>query len=206
MIIINMVSMYLTTINPIPGLFLLTFSAMVHLPFSLGYHIFMPMSEETFIQWRKLDVTFIFIASIFLSVSLGYYIFPPSILVILLAFTVIVAYEGITNFNKHSNQAKINHVKHSYLISTIIVCYMFPVLYKLCYDLFILQQLTNSVVYGFCLIGTLFICGYAFATEWPQRLYPGKLDLIGNSHNIVHITASLAHILEYLFILENSKL
>jgi len=203
MIFINIFSLYLMVQNPVIGLISLTSSALIHLPFSLGYHIFMPISERVFILWRKLDVSFIFIASIFLTYALDCYIFPWSVTVMHIFFTVLVAYEGINNFWRCSNQAKIDHLRHTYLLSTVILCYMFPVICKIVYDIAIKNEITNSVIYGILLIKVLLLCGYAFSKEWPQILFPGKLDLIGNSHNIVHITAAIAHILEYLFILEN---
>jgi len=203
MIFINGLSLFLTSLNPIIGLKILTFSALIHLPFSLGYHIFMPLGKDVSIYWRKLDVSFIFISSIFLALALDFYIFPLPIILIHITMTTTVAYIGINNFWKTSNTSKIDHAKHCYLLLFIVICYYFPILCKVLYDLIIIKQVTKSAIIGLFIPIVLFICGFSFAKEWPQYLFPGKFDLVGNSHNIVHITAGIAHILEYLFILEN---
>lgn len=52
------------------------FSALVHLPFSVGYHLFMPISPTAYNFWRKLDIAFIFVSSIFLTFSLDFFVFP----------------------------------------------------------------------------------------------------------------------------------
>jgi predicted membrane channel-forming protein YqfA (hemolysin III family) len=50
-----------------------TLSAVLHLPFSVGYHLFMSMDEHTFNVWRRLDIMAIFNVSILLTFSLPYY-------------------------------------------------------------------------------------------------------------------------------------
>jgi len=43
------------------------------------------------------------------------------------------------------------------------------------------------------LIGAIYICGAVFyTTRFPEQLYPGRFDLIGSSHNLLHICVILA--------------
>ena len=44
---------------------LLYTSSLVHLPFTVGYHLFIPVSQDVCIFWYKLDFSFIFVGTTF---------------------------------------------------------------------------------------------------------------------------------------------
>ena len=43
-----------------------------------------------------------------------------------------------------------------------------------------------SVALGFCTLG-----GVVYSTKFPEVLFPGRLDLIGNSHNLLHVFSAI---------------
>ena len=51
-------------------------SCLVHAPISIGYHLFLCISPETYWRWRTLDVCFIFVASNFLTFALAFFVLP----------------------------------------------------------------------------------------------------------------------------------
>jgi adiponectin receptor len=47
-------------------------------------------------------------------------------------------------------------------------------------------------------MGMTYIMGAIFyMTKFPERLYPGKFDLLGNSHQIFHIFVIMAALIYY---------
>lgn len=129
MIFGNLISLYLfapfTTSASAP-LTCVYLSSLVHLPFSVGYHLFMPMSVEISNKWRNLDITFIYVASIFLTYGLSYYVFPMYVTLFLTMVSAVICAR-----QKH----KLNNRKHHvlYLALTISI-YLFPMIYNLLTD------------------------------------------------------------------------
>ena len=54
-------------------------TSLIHLPFSVAYHLFLPISPETYNTLRKYDIFFIFISSIFLTYALCCLVFSLKI-------------------------------------------------------------------------------------------------------------------------------
>lgn len=44
--------------------------------------------------------------------------------------------------------------------------------------------------------------GLAYAEHWPERWLPGKLDYVLNSHQLMHVMASVTHVCEYWLCVE----
>ncbi len=47
---------------------------------------------------------------------------------------------------------------------------------------------------------TLIIGGKMYAQHYPERWAPGRFDLVGNSHQLMHLLAMLAHYCEWRFL------
>ena len=50
--------------------------------------------------------------------------------------------------------------------------------------------------------GALAAGALVFATGFPERAWPGVFDIVGFSHQLMHVAAGAAHVAQYAFILE----
>jgi predicted membrane channel-forming protein YqfA (hemolysin III family) len=42
----------------------------------------------------------------------------------------------------------------------------------------------------------------AYATSLPERRFPGVFDIVGSSHQVMHVMVALAHFVEFAFVLD----
>lgn len=161
----------------------------IHLPFSVGYHLFLPISEKTRDFWRKLDITFIFISGTLFAFAFGYFVFDIHILL----FFILI---GVCLTCKYISLQTFNRTQITKLIGLIVLLYLFPMFFKAIRDM----DLT-AFIYGISVTILLTISALCYATSWPECSYTGTYDIIGNSHNILHMGIMIAYILEYMFIL-----
>lgn len=69
----------------------LALSVLVHMPFSLGYHLFLPMDAVTSNLWRRLDICAIFAASALLAYAMSALVLPAGATAALSAAAALVA-------------------------------------------------------------------------------------------------------------------
>lgn len=168
--------------------FMFLLSAMVHLPFSLGYHLFMPINKSVFETWRRLDLTFIFIASCPLTLALCYYAVPWPVTCILTGIMCLVSCIFVL-FKKNIKQST-----NALFITIAVACYTFPMIASAFLG-------KTSFWYPIATLGSLLVSGLLYTNCWPERFFtPGTLDLFGRSHHFVHILIGLAHVIEFIFI------
>ena len=76
---------------------------------------------------------------------------------------------------------------------SIVICYMSPIVYWSIEngECFHLTAISLSIIAG----GTL------FATGFPERYMPGRFDLIGTSHQWMHLFALIANLVEWSFVI-----
>ena len=180
------------------------FSAIVHMPFSVGYHMFMPISAVVYNKWRRLDISFIFVASCPLTFALCYFIMP-------LAATLSVTGAAITvttlalfrNFSLKQGEV-LNRSTNAIFITSIVIVYFSPIVYLSVVDTiagkFTVAQITLIVVFL-----SLFIGGYMYAKCIPECYSHGTFDLVGRSHQIMHILVMTAHVSEFFFVYDAFK-
>lgn len=160
-------------------------SCLVHAPFSIGFHTFRCISAETKERWRKLDLSFVLIASIFLTFALSAHVFPIHMTLFLTALSSFVACIGIyVIHNRHD-------VANKYFI---IGCISVPVM------IYLLPMVIHASVWTTVTIGAL-LCGMlVYVTSIPERFSPGRFDTVGHSHNIMHICLIVAHVAEFMWL------
>lgn len=183
-------------ILPFLSMFLSVFA---HMPFSVGYHLFMPISQNVYNKWRKLDIMFIFVASCFLTYSLCYFIMPRIITLLITGVAIVVSFSAITKTRQLAPGQPMNRKTHTMFIATIVSVYYIPILYQGIKDL-LDGLLSIAVVTMFFVPMTLLLGGYVYAKHWPECRYPAKFDLIGRSHQILHVLAGFAHAMECFFL------
>lgn len=174
-------------------------SVFVHAPFSVGYHLFMPISQKVYNQWRKLDIMFIFIASCFLTYALCYFIMPKWITWLITCVAIVVAFSAILKTRQLAPGEPMNRKTHTIFIATIILVYYIPIFYKGIKDL-VDNTFTIAVCTMFVVPIMLLLGGYVYAKHWPECNYPVRFDMLGRSHQILHVLAGFAHAMECFFI------
>ncbi len=63
-------------------------------------------------------------------------------------------------------------------------------------------NISAAALYAVGTAVSIFGGGYVFATGTPERFFPYVFDIFGSSHQLMHVGAMLAHVCEYLFVLE----
>ena len=176
----------------------------IHLPFSVGYHLFGCMNRETFYRWRGYDMSMILIAGNILTFVLSYYVYNIYFTIILtLATSIFVFYavNDIITSNKLGKFPKIRALKYTGIV---VISYTSPIIYQTIMDIITYDNGLNSIVvqcFIFILVG-LSIGALTFAFNFPEILFnSGTFDLFFNGHNIMHFGVIMAHIAEFVFIL-----
>jgi adiponectin receptor len=52
---------------------------------------------------------------------------------------------------------------------------------------------------------SLLLGAAAYATSWPEKQYPETFDLVGSSHQIMHVCIAAAHIFEAVFVIHTFR-
>lgn len=170
-------------------------SCVVHAPFAVGNHILRHLGESAYAYWKRMDIFFIFVASIFLTFSLSYFLLPGAVTAILVGLSVLAASYAYHRADTRVYGLGSNTRRVSSLLCVMmaIIPYIIPVIYAC----FVRPDLRPI---GLGIIGTLIFSGIIYATAFPERYYPRIFDLVGASHQIMHLGILVAHVLEFAFI------
>lgn len=87
------------------------------------------------------------------------------------------------------------------VLYSIILVAAFPLCYTAAIDL-LAGCPTAAAVYAVGIIVVVQTGGQLSAAEFPERLAPGVFDLIGASHQLMHVAMWVGHVLQYLFVWE----
>ena len=184
---------FIPTISSIVPFALFFLASAIHLPFSVGYHLFLPISNEIKIKWRNLDITFIFVCGTLFAMAFGYSVMNNFQLLLLGCVCTLISLVGIYTIR---SSEKYDRVRVCQLIGLIVICYLFPLYY---------HAITKSDIFSFYLaLGTTIVLGASaliYKDCIPERFAPGKYDIIGNSHNLMHLGLIIAYVIEYCFLL-----
>lgn len=186
----------------IPIFVIFTASAVLHLPFTLGYHLFMSMDEHTFNVWRRLDVIAIFNVSVLLTFSLSYFVLPWWGCLLNTAAAALIAATATISVWKTPVDHVIDGSQQSKFVGSIIACYWFPLAFALVRDT-CAHMFTLSSASAIGVSMGLIFSGWAYASWWPQKRAPGKYNVWLHSHQMMHIGVMVCHALEFVFIWDN---
>jgi predicted membrane channel-forming protein YqfA (hemolysin III family) len=157
------------------------------------------MSSDVAILWKKIDVIGIFVVSVFLTFSLSYFVFTWTIT---LAVTFVSASIGtIASFKiaRHKyTPGSVERFAHTTGVGVVVLVYMSPVVYITVIEWKYGMPLVTFIIVSISLI----LGGVVFANHWPECKYPRKFDIIGCSQTIMHILLIVAHLAEFLFVLD----
>jgi adiponectin receptor len=190
--------------SAVTGFVFFMLASIVHTPFSVGFHLFMPVSQKVFNLWRRLDVCAIFAGSVCFTVALSFFVLPLWGTLITSAIAVVLAAMAMSRFWQTPDDQALDYTKHAAFVGSIIMCYWFPMVFAIVRDsIGAVFSLSTGMALGefVCLI----LGGFAFASMWPQKFYPGKFNVWGHSHQMLHVAAMMAHGFKFVFLWENYK-
>ncbi|KAK9838006.1 hypothetical protein WJX74_009489 [Apatococcus lobatus] len=175
-------------------------SSMLHLPFSVKLHCSIGVSQKTREKWRALDVLFILLCSVPRGAALAWYVFtsPGSY------WTYVALISAIDAAHIHSmyirrNIHDVNRFEVSRRVGIMMLCFTAPLVTACLYEL-VYIGIGPCIMLTVAIISCLVIGGLAYVHRAPERWLPGKLDLFGNSHQLMHVFIVLGYLLEGLFI------
>lgn len=159
------------------GLWFLGLAGWLHMPFAVGNHLFIPVSEAVSMLWRKLDLYGIFIGSVVISVGVCWHAFPLLAWLPLVMAVGVVAYVNCQRVYK-SVELVYPNVESVVWVGVIMALYTLPVVF---------YAFVDSRV-RWLLLGVVLVCvmsGLVMVYEWPQKYIPGMV--FGISHHWMHV-------------------
>jgi adiponectin receptor len=178
----------------------LTTSVWLHMPFSVGFHLFRGINPTVYNLWRRLDQVFIFQVSILLTFGLSYYVYSWRGIAVNTLAAALVAQTATADIWSLSPTFQRNRNHMVVFVGSIVLCYWFPMLYQAVTDLWSGQGATPAVWLAAATFTVLQLGGVMFAHGFPEKHFPGVFDIVGFSHQLMHVCAFLAHTLEYAFV------
>jgi adiponectin receptor len=177
-----------------------TLSAVLHMPFSVGFHLFTPISISVFNLWRKMDVCAIFIVSILLTFSLAYYVLPWWGVLVNVGVAVAIAVAAVIFFWSTRDDEVLDPTMHAAFVGLIVLCYTFPMVYATSSSMRRGRMTVATAIITVGVFLSLGISAYCYSTGFPQCRAPGRFDVWGHSHQVMHAGVTVAHFLEFAFI------
>ena len=85
-------------------------------------------------------------------------------------------------------------------IRNMVIAYLMPLWYY-GVSFYVHSQATYGLMLALATTLAVWLGGSVFyAKHYPEKLYPGIFDLVGSSHNLMHVLAFVAHGLEFKFL------
>jgi adiponectin receptor len=178
----------------------LTTSVWLHMPFSVGFHLFRGMNPMVYNLWRRLDQVFIFQVSILLTFSLSFYVYSWRGIAANTLAAAMVAQTATVDIWSLSPTYQRNRNHMVVFVGSIVLCYWFPMVYQAVTDLCSGHGATPAVWLAAGTFTVLQLGGVIFAHGFPEKQFPGVFDTVGFSHQLMHVCAFLAHAMEYAFV------
>ncbi|PNH06906.1 ADIPOR-like receptor [Tetrabaena socialis] len=177
------------------------FSLIAHMPFSVGYHTFLPISAAVCARWRRLDITFSFLMAVQLTYSMSYFVYG-SLYGTLLATSLVALLAAKAIAVIHSSHLERRQLTRLVGLST--VGYYLPVVFWAAQDAWRYGTYGVPALAALVLPASLVGGAYIYETHMPECFWPGKLDLVvrgGNSHLWLHFGVITAHMMGFCFVL-----
>eukprot|EP00201_Polytomella_parva_P006018 CAMPEP_0175076584 /NCGR_PEP_ID=MMETSP0052_2-20121109/22819_1 /TAXON_ID=51329 ORGANISM="Polytomella parva, Strain SAG 63-3" /NCGR_SAMPLE_ID=MMETSP0052_2 /ASSEMBLY_ACC=CAM_ASM_000194 /LENGTH=226 /DNA_ID=CAMNT_0016345761 /DNA_START=239 /DNA_END=919 /DNA_ORIENTATION=+ len=173
----------------------------IHLPFTVGYHQFLCISDLHLRYWRSLDVIFIFAASTCFAYAFAYFVFP-----FWLTLLVLVVALGLTGLAWHVAHhlpagAEIQKSKNTGFVGLIVSVYLTPLVAQAFSAAFLEGRVWDTdvqmVVGAF---GSLVFSAVVYVKSIPDVWCPGTFDFVGSAQQWMHLGVSAAHFFEWYFL------
>jgi adiponectin receptor len=172
-----------------------------HHPFSIGFHTFMPVSLDTYILWRTRDMSTIFVLNVFTTIALCWYTWPWWGTLLSCLHSFVVAKYGIGLVHKLKHQPRqINRRRITLAVATSALGYYIPVICEGIKSAHMGQYNTPTFIGAVGMVICHSIGGLCYVMHFPQRIMPGTFDLLGSSHNIMHVLLFVIYNYGYIYL------
>ena len=180
---------------------LLIVANIIQRPMSISCHLFIPINADVANFWKKYDVGNIYIAGCVKAFVLSYYSIPLWAFIMSYIVTLSIAYYGLTLVSNFKPGKPLDAKFQAFIVGSFFLCMYFSPACYFVTDMFG-ESWTLSFICAVLLWFSFFVCGAAYAFGVPEKLAPGHFDIIGSSHNIMHIGMILSDICECLFLFD----
>lgn len=156
---------------------------------STCYHTYMPVSHKNYLLLLKLDLFSIILNIVTSNILIFYYWFwcYERIRNIYMFFSALYLSIGIIILLKIDIIKKYNCILAYYSIYNVGIIISYIYIYNLTDG-----DVDKIIKYNFTKPMKYFLVGFIIYTiKIPERLFPGKFDIIGNSHQLWHVFSSL---------------
>ena len=93
----------------------------------------------------------------------------------------------------------VDRIEVSTRVGSMMLCFTIPLLVACAYEL-LWAGLGACTMITAASISCLVMGGLCYVHRMPERWFPGRLDLVGNSHQLMHVFVVLGYLFEGLFI------
>lgn len=90
------------------------------------------------------------------------------------------------------------------LVRSIGLATALPIMVQVCHEVYA-QKMTAASAYGLTAFASYQLGRWIFAHSFPERLYPGVFDLVGHSHQLMHLLIIVSCVMMYMFVWELHK-
>lgn len=174
-------------------LFLFCRSAL-HLPFTVGYHTFLPISSRTFDLWRKLDLCFIFVGTTSLALALSWFAVPWwGTLAVGGASCAVLAFAS-AKFSTIKEGETPNRPLSSALVAASACVFFVPVFYAAIRDIVQHRRFSAAVLAMSAHPVAMLTSGVVYGTHFPEKQFPCKLfDHLVSDRPLCTLLCAFAH-------------
>lgn len=166
----------------------------LHCAMSACFHTVLFVSPVAYRAGRRLDMVGIFAGSVMLTLTLGWFVLPTWLLVLNTIATTTVATCGLRFMWNAVTDVEIVHVKtQAAWVASVTACWTFPMVYY-CVN-------TQACLAAISSLSGLVTGGFVYAHGIPERWWPGKFDILGSSHQLMHLGIMVTHIMAFFFLL-----
>mmetsp|Transcript_13001 Transcript_13001/g.26368 ORF Transcript_13001/g.26368 Transcript_13001/m.26368 type:complete len:297 (-) Transcript_13001:658-1548(-) len=177
-------------------------AAVIHAPFSIMLHLCLGISEDVRKLWRTLDVFFIQSNSCLLAFGVARGAFGDGLALWGFMTVVVAMFVQSVYFTMVVNRIwKLSKRQLAYQMRNLVFAYLFPMVWQGLIDVKRRQEISPALLCAASAGTCLVLGGIVYGLHLPERWAPGRFDLVGNSHQIMHVLAYTAHYFEWLFAL-----
>lgn len=173
----------------------------LHHPFSIAYHLCMPLSEDVFHRYRSLDVCFILIMNVFATLGLAWAAWGKTVGIICATVCGLIAGAGMLYVLLNQEHKRVSRVTIITLIGITALGYYGPVVARAIVAVRNNHFMSHAFIGAIILLVGHGLAGIAYGTHFPQRLAPhGQLDSVCTSQILAHLLVTSVYNYGYMYI------
>jgi predicted membrane channel-forming protein YqfA (hemolysin III family) len=170
--------------------------------FSMGQHAFICVSSEVATFWRRMDMSTLLLLHTTMTFSIAYYTWGWKGAIILTSLCGIVAAMGAKWIFTHIivNGIPVPRNRLVMFVALTTLSYYIPM-----WQRGIQVAISTHTVFPDLIAPILVLCGHivglgCYVLHWPQRTSPGKYDIFGSGHQILHWASMFVYTVSFLYV------